>query len=257
MGRKHGFSFSWKRATGLSGAKGRISRQIGIPLTRSGRQRKFGKWGLGSLFSSSKSKRQSVPTGRGTCPKCGVAFNVRASSIGTVRRCQACGYKFILERAPRSSGCLRGLLVLMGLGVLIFVLFQIPWNYDKDNTVEPAPQVTGNATKSTLVPTPTPTLDAPTKAKSRLVALQESRKTCLANLKKTLPYIDAEADAKVKLAHLDDARNAGDTDEITKSSQDYEQVLLTIKQLEDNAYDTDPGVRTAEKEFRDSATTNP
>lgn len=34
--------FSWKRLTGISGAKSRISRKIGIPLTRSGRQRKMG-----------------------------------------------------------------------------------------------------------------------------------------------------------------------------------------------------------------------
>ncbi|QID16140.1 hypothetical protein G3580_12785 [Nitrogeniibacter mangrovi] len=38
-----GVSFSWKRATGLSAAKGKLSRQIGIPLTKSGRQRKIGK----------------------------------------------------------------------------------------------------------------------------------------------------------------------------------------------------------------------
>lgn len=38
-----GLSFSWKRATGLSAAKAKLSRQIGIPLTRSGRQRKVGK----------------------------------------------------------------------------------------------------------------------------------------------------------------------------------------------------------------------
>lgn len=43
MGRKHGFSFSWKRATGISGMKNRISRKTGIPLTRSGRQRKIGR----------------------------------------------------------------------------------------------------------------------------------------------------------------------------------------------------------------------
>jgi hypothetical protein len=35
--------FSWKRAVGLSAAKSRLSRQIGIPLTKSGRQRKLGK----------------------------------------------------------------------------------------------------------------------------------------------------------------------------------------------------------------------
>ena len=31
-----------KRALGISAAKGRLSREIGIPLTRSGRQRKLG-----------------------------------------------------------------------------------------------------------------------------------------------------------------------------------------------------------------------
>ena len=41
--KKYGFSFSWKRALGISAAKSRLSRQIGIPLTRSGRQRKVGR----------------------------------------------------------------------------------------------------------------------------------------------------------------------------------------------------------------------
>ena len=35
--------FSWKRAIGLSAAKARLSRRIGIPFTKSGRQRKLGK----------------------------------------------------------------------------------------------------------------------------------------------------------------------------------------------------------------------
>ena len=43
MGSKHGFSFSLKRASGISGMKGRISRKTGIPLSRSGRQRKIGR----------------------------------------------------------------------------------------------------------------------------------------------------------------------------------------------------------------------
>ena len=41
--RKYGLSFSWKRALGVSAAKGRISRATGIPLTKSGRQRKLGR----------------------------------------------------------------------------------------------------------------------------------------------------------------------------------------------------------------------
>ena len=43
MGRKFGFSWSWKRAIGLSALKGKISRKIGIPLTRLGRQQKAGR----------------------------------------------------------------------------------------------------------------------------------------------------------------------------------------------------------------------
>lgn len=43
MGRKFGFSFSRKRALGISGAKTRLSRMIEIPLTRSGRERKIGR----------------------------------------------------------------------------------------------------------------------------------------------------------------------------------------------------------------------
>lgn len=42
MGKKFGFSFSVKRASGLSGLKGKVSRSIGVPLTKQGRQRKVG-----------------------------------------------------------------------------------------------------------------------------------------------------------------------------------------------------------------------
>jgi hypothetical protein len=35
--------FSWKRFFGISAAKSRLSRSIGIPLTRSGRERKIGR----------------------------------------------------------------------------------------------------------------------------------------------------------------------------------------------------------------------
>jgi hypothetical protein len=46
MGRrqkKFGFSWSWKRMSGLSAFKGGLSRKLGVPLTRSGRQRKMGR----------------------------------------------------------------------------------------------------------------------------------------------------------------------------------------------------------------------
>jgi hypothetical protein len=42
--------FSWRRALGLSAAKARLSRRVGVPFTKSGRQRKIGKMVLGLLF---------------------------------------------------------------------------------------------------------------------------------------------------------------------------------------------------------------
>ena len=43
MGRKFGLSFSWKRAIGVSSIKEKISKMIGVPLTKSGRERKIGR----------------------------------------------------------------------------------------------------------------------------------------------------------------------------------------------------------------------
>lgn len=40
MGKRLGFSWSWRRATGLSAAQGKLSRAIGIPLSYSGRRQK-------------------------------------------------------------------------------------------------------------------------------------------------------------------------------------------------------------------------
>ncbi len=48
MGRRRGFS--WKRALGISAAKGRISRKIGIPLTRSGRRKKLKRMGCSTMI---------------------------------------------------------------------------------------------------------------------------------------------------------------------------------------------------------------
>jgi hypothetical protein len=40
---KYGFSFSWKRALGISAAKQRFARQTGMPTTQSGQERKVGR----------------------------------------------------------------------------------------------------------------------------------------------------------------------------------------------------------------------
>lgn len=46
-----GFSFSLRRALGISAAQGRLSRAIGIPLSKGGRQRKIGRLTAGSIAS--------------------------------------------------------------------------------------------------------------------------------------------------------------------------------------------------------------
>lgn len=40
---KYGFSFSWKRALGVTSAKQKFARQTGIPTTKSGMERKLGR----------------------------------------------------------------------------------------------------------------------------------------------------------------------------------------------------------------------
>ncbi len=45
-----GLSFSWKRALGITQTKQKIARQTGIPMTKSGLERKIGKMFLKALF---------------------------------------------------------------------------------------------------------------------------------------------------------------------------------------------------------------
>jgi hypothetical protein len=47
---KYGFSFSWKRALGVSSAKQRFARETGIPTTKSGMERKVGRSLINLLF---------------------------------------------------------------------------------------------------------------------------------------------------------------------------------------------------------------
>ena len=49
--KKFGFSFSWKRAIGISAAKQSFARQTGIPTSKSGVERKVGKSVINLLLS--------------------------------------------------------------------------------------------------------------------------------------------------------------------------------------------------------------
>ncbi len=48
---KYGFSFSWKRALGITSAKQRFARNTGIPTTKSGLERKIGRSVINLLLS--------------------------------------------------------------------------------------------------------------------------------------------------------------------------------------------------------------
>ena len=54
---KFGFSFSWKRALGITGAKQRFARQTGIPTTKQGMERKIGSSILNLIFKGLYSKK--------------------------------------------------------------------------------------------------------------------------------------------------------------------------------------------------------
>jgi hypothetical protein len=47
---KFGFSFSWKRLLGISGAKQSFARRTGVPTSRGGIERKLGNFIIKSLF---------------------------------------------------------------------------------------------------------------------------------------------------------------------------------------------------------------
>ncbi len=54
---KYGFSFSWKRAIGITAAKQRFARETGIPTTAGGLERKIGRSFISlliGLFSGKK-----------------------------------------------------------------------------------------------------------------------------------------------------------------------------------------------------------
>ncbi|MBF0245813.1 MAG: hypothetical protein HQL31_11190 [Planctomycetes bacterium] len=50
MGIFIGFSWSWKRALGLSGLRSSVARKTGIPTTRGGVERKLGRAIIGLIF---------------------------------------------------------------------------------------------------------------------------------------------------------------------------------------------------------------
>jgi hypothetical protein len=70
MARKRGFripglTFSWKRAVGLTQLKSKISRKLGVPLTKAGRKRKLGN-AVGEAFGGAVGSAVGK-AGKGCC----------------------------------------------------------------------------------------------------------------------------------------------------------------------------------------------
>lgn len=59
MKRKYGFSFSLKRAVGLTAFKQKVARKIGIPLTKNGLERKIGGIILKTLLGTQNINREN------------------------------------------------------------------------------------------------------------------------------------------------------------------------------------------------------
>ena len=58
MVKKYGFSFSWKGLLVISGLKNKVSRETGVPLTKSGLERKIGRTIINILFNKNSSYNQ-------------------------------------------------------------------------------------------------------------------------------------------------------------------------------------------------------
>jgi SLA1 homology domain 1, SHD1 len=85
------------------------------------------------------------------CPQCGIKINFQESSVGTLRRCEACGYEARLAvvtptEQPSSFGCCAGVaFVVVLLGAAVFacggLFFVLGSSVDVQQTAPPTPAV--------------------------------------------------------------------------------------------------------------------
>lgn len=277
---KYGFSFSWRRASGLSALKGRVSRQIGIPLTRSGRERKAGRMLLGllALGGGRRSDARSTSSGGGggtdafcDCPHCGQKHRVRADSEGLIKRCNACDKKFTVQCqfvSAKQLGCLARLGRMIAAATLLAIMIAIIglWAGRSDSPsvapptgrlAEPHRRPPAPPREPSLTATP-PAQDpvtreitdrtpaVPATGPSRLERLATAKERCLAKLHQRPDYIAAkqavlDAEGRLKKARV----NPGTDLSVPALSELWIDAKNHVSQVEAKALAEDPGVAAA------------
>jgi DNA-directed RNA polymerase subunit RPC12/RpoP len=156
------------------------------------------------------------------CSECGVKINIRKDSVGTVKRCPNCGYKFIV-RNPNRGGCGCLILIILVAGLAYFFFRAGTSEPPRGSTpggepaaVPPRPAVEAPAEAPPAPPEPAPTTTPATVAPSRMFdnageklspADREAAKVLLDSLMASdAEYASAKAAAEEKLKELEAAR---------------------------------------------------
>jgi hypothetical protein len=92
--------FSWKRFSGVSRAKSKISRAIGVPLTKSGRQRKIGA-AIGALASGGKPGKTGAGAG---CLVLIIMLNLLGASTAMLAGCRMVGLRTSTSAIKSTEG---------------------------------------------------------------------------------------------------------------------------------------------------------
>ncbi len=243
MGRKFGFSWSWRRASGLSALKGRISRKIGVPLTKSGRERKLGRLLLGGFIPvgggtrSSRGRSAAAAKVIAVCPHCGHENQIRETTVGAIKKCVACGEKFRPqfppEDAPKqvSSGCGCLIVLLATFGMIGFGVWRtqqpssIPPHSGPADTPRARPSHSNSNEAATRATTPD-TVPAPAQGRATSPVAPVPAKTSTSTRPSaTVPVVGQRTLAERRQAALDALYRRPDYIAAKKRADDLEQKL--------------------------------
>jgi DNA-directed RNA polymerase subunit RPC12/RpoP len=151
--------------------------------------------------------------GRGSCPECGLEFNARESSIGTMKRCQGCGAKFVLHRKPPSFA---------GIFLLVIIAGLLYWKWNS----KPESSSPGSTTISSP---PLPKINAiPNEEAVRLA----SQRHIADLLNADKQYLSLRSDVLEKDKKLAEARKQDDVNEQIARSSEFNHARAKLEDYE-------------------------